>query len=453
MTKMGWLVFYKGRARSRLFPQLPQLSLYHSPTFSITHHIHFINMRSISIVANFVLLAVLVAAQKPKYLGQLRIEPGLDGSKCLNAASNIEGAAVTIEDCSDDATSVNQKWKFVKVTVGKVSGTAVHVFGDATPTPPTPPMCLHVLNGDIAQPLQISACVSDDANQLFFYDYKKNTLTWSDKASCLDVEAADAATPVGLAACTAENPNQVFNVGYLIGELPKISETGQYGYNACKPNNFQSSKCQTAWINSASDFCLWAPPTPGKTVPNTERIEVAWCTAAGRGTRTIPKDTLKGIQFVKTKDYVQITGVGDFTKVNIPKRDEGAELDAHAYDRLGNPIGGLVYGNTFGDSLQYHEWSSFISDREFCFKACVGPDAKKNCPTRYDRLGCYFSIPGKYKKNVFEDCDGDDTEPAGIYGTSTFTQGAKHTPKPHPAGSTSNCVPTPTDAPLRRSRM
>jgi hypothetical protein len=36
---------------------------------------------------------------------------------------------------------------------------------------------------------------------------------------------------------------------------------------------------------------------------------------------------LKGVHFVKTSEYVQVTGVGDFTKINIPKGDSGGELD------------------------------------------------------------------------------------------------------------------------------
>jgi hypothetical protein len=64
---------------------------------------------------------------------------------------------------------------------------------------------------------------------------------------------------------------------------------------------------------------------------------VAWCTKSGRGTRTIPNGTLRGIHFVKTPDYVQITGVGDFTKVNIPRGDAGGEFDPHGADGNGNP--------------------------------------------------------------------------------------------------------------------
>ena len=78
------------------------------------------------------------------------------------------------------------------------------------------------------------------------------------------------------------------------------------------------SNCPRSGVD---DFCLWAPPSPG-TIGDTEGIEVAWCTRSGRGTRTIPDGTLEGVHFVKTPDYVQITGVGDFTKINIPQGDE-----------------------------------------------------------------------------------------------------------------------------------
>ena len=88
--------------------------------------------------------------------------------------------------------------------------------------------------------------------------------------------------------------------------------------------------------SSASDFCLWAPPEVG-TIGDTEREEVAWCTKSGRGTRLIPDGTLSGVHFVKTPDYVQITGKGDFTKINVPAGDYGGELDPHGADAKGNP--------------------------------------------------------------------------------------------------------------------
>jgi len=105
-------------------------------------------------------------------------------------------------------------------------------------------------------------------------------------------------------------------------KLPSKSESGQSGTNACGTKSSQSSKCQTMWMNDADDFCLWAPPSVGN-IGDTERDEVAWCTKSGRGTRVIPDGTLKGVHFVRTKDYVQVTGVGDLTKINVKKGDEG----------------------------------------------------------------------------------------------------------------------------------
>ena len=71
--------------------------------------------------------------------------------------------------------------------------------------------------------------------------------------------------------------------------------------------------------------------TPGS-IGDTDKEVVAWCTKSGRGTRTIPDDTLQGVHFVTTPDYVQVTGVGDFTKLNIPKGDGGGELDNRGSD-------------------------------------------------------------------------------------------------------------------------
>jgi hypothetical protein len=70
------------------------------------------------------------------------------------------------------------------------------------------------------------------------------------------------------------------------------------------------------------------------TIGDTERVNVAYCTKSGRGARTIPNGALKGVHFVKTPEYVQVTGVGDFTKINIPKGDSGGELDDRGADGL-----------------------------------------------------------------------------------------------------------------------
>ena len=75
-------------------------------------------------------------------------------------------------------------------------------------------------------------------------------------------------------------------------------------------------------MNDADDFCLWAPPSLG-TIGDDEREVVAWCTKSGRGTRLIPDGTLSGVHFVRTSNYLQVTGVGNFTNINVAQDDGG----------------------------------------------------------------------------------------------------------------------------------
>ncbi|KAJ6543622.1 carbohydrate-binding module family 13 protein [Mycena vulgaris] len=395
-------------------------------------------MRFTRVAPALSLLFTLVKAQTPAYLGALLLEPGLNNGKCLTAASNTDGAIVTIQACTGAAA---QKWTF--------TGGSVKIFSNTK--------CLDVTGGSTANgvKLQIWTCsTNNNPNQQFWYtgDYH---LSWTNHGKCLDLSdgsQADGNRPQ-LWDCSNTNPNQVWNTGYSANSLPATSENGQTGTNACGTTSSQSSNCQTAWINSADDFCLWAPPTKGS-IGNTEREEVAWCSKSGRGTRTIPNGALKGVHFVKTPDYVQVTGVGDFTKINIPGGDSGGELDPHGADGNGNPIGGLVFGNSFGTGLQYHEWTSFISDTEFCFRACVGPNAARNCQHIYDVMGCFWNMPANYDAGKFENCDADDDLPMGVYGTSTWHQGTSPTPSAHPVAKSSNCVslPSVTVAPAKRRR-
>ncbi|KAJ7764664.1 carbohydrate-binding module family 13 protein [Mycena olivaceomarginata] len=390
---------------------------------------------SLAVTPALSLLFTLAKAQTPAYLGALLLEPGLNNGKCLTAASNTDGAIVTIQAC---AGTTAQQWTF---TAGSVK-----IFGNK---------CLDVPSGSTTNgnKLQIWTCGANNANQQFYYTGDKH-LSWTNHGKCLDLSGgsvADGNRPQ-IWDCSGSNANQIWNTGYSANALPDKTENGQSGTNACGTTSSQSSKCQTAWINSADDFCLWAPPSLGN-IGDTERDEVAWCTKSGRGTRTIPNGALKGAHFVKTPDYVQITGVGDFTKINIRGGDSGGELDPHGADGNGNPVGGLVFGNTFGSALQYHEWTSFISDTEFCFRACIGPNAARNCQHIYDVMGCFWNMPANYDAGKYENCDADDDLPMGVYGTSTWHQGVSPTPTAHPAAKSSNCVAiaSPTvGAPKRR---
>ncbi|EPQ52291.1 hypothetical protein GLOTRDRAFT_112240 [Gloeophyllum trabeum ATCC 11539] len=236
---------------------------------------------------------------------------------------------------------------------------------------------------------------------------------------------------------------QTYSATYLPSNAPPQTEQGQAGTNQCGTGVNQTSLCQNAYINSIDDFCIFGPPEPGpqSVIGNTERIEVAYCMKAGYGTRIIPDGTMQGVYFVQTPDYVQVTGVGDLTKINIPAGDAGGELDPHGADGNGNPIGGLVFSSAFGQLAQMHEWTNFVSATEFCFRACKdGPGAPALCQHIYDEMGCMWNMPGNYSPGAFEQCAGDSGEPMGVYGTSTFYQGQPSTPSAHPAPATSSCT-------------
>ncbi|KII87737.1 hypothetical protein PLICRDRAFT_42246 [Plicaturopsis crispa FD-325 SS-3] len=204
---------------------------------------------------------------------------------------------------------------------------------------------------------------------------------------------------------------QTYTATYLPSNTPDHSEQGQTGTNRCGTGFNQTGLCQNAYLNAVDDFCLFAPPEPGpgSVIGNTERIEIAYCLRNGTGARPIPDGTVKGVQFLQTSEWVQVVGVGDFTKINVPKGDAGGELDPHGADGNGNPIGGLVFSSAFGQLQQIHEWTNFMSDSEFCFRACN--PSSKNAPTFcqhvYDEMGCQWNMPSAgYKQGVFERCSG-----------------------------------------------
>ncbi|EJU02341.1 hypothetical protein DACRYDRAFT_22015 [Dacryopinax primogenitus] len=251
------------------------------------------------------------------------------------------------------------------------------------------------------------------------------------------------AVPLLLSAYTSAQ----YTATYLPSNAPPTSEQDQSGTNQCGSGHSQTSMCQNVYINSVQDFCLWAPPSTdgtNSTIGETERIEVAWCMKDGYGTRLIPDGTIKGAHFVQTPDYVQVTGFGDFTKMNIPAGDQGGELDPHGADGNGNPIGGLVFGSSFGQLQQYHEWTNYMAVDQFCIRACKdSPNAPLLCNHIYDVMGCNWNMPGNYDLGVFENCVGDTGPAMGIYvegnTTSTFQQGQPVTPPAQPAPSSSQC--------------
>ncbi|KAK0218515.1 hypothetical protein EDD85DRAFT_781045 [Armillaria nabsnona] len=249
---------------------------------------------------------------------------------------------------------------------------------------------------------------------------------------------------VALFIVTLSTVGAQYSATYLPDTAPDTSEQGQTGTNKCGTTSSQTSMCQNVYINGVDDFCLWAPPTAGADsgIGNTERIEVSWCLKDGYGTRVIPSGAITGAHFVQTPDFIQVTGTGDLTKLNIPAGDTGGELDPHGADGNGNPIGGLVFSTAFGKLEQVFEWTNFMAADQFCFRACnpAGSMAPTWCQHIYDVMGCAWNMPANYGSGVFESCQGDSGQPMGVYGTSTFHQGDASTPDAHPVPSSSQCT-------------
>ncbi|KAL1756896.1 hypothetical protein FB107DRAFT_247895 [Schizophyllum commune] len=207
----------------------------------------------------------------------------------------------------------------------------------------------------------------------------------------------------------------------------------QFGYNLCNSTTEgPESLCQTSFVNSVDDFCLWGPPEPNSVIGDTEGETVAWCTKPGRGTRLIPPDALKGVQFMKTSAYVQVVGFIDQTKINIAAGDYGGEMDPHGADLRGNPLGGLLYTQAFGDGNKWDqvvEWHNFMGSDMFCIKACdqTNEHAADFCQHIYDRIGCAYNAPNNAQNGTFESCEGDVQDYPGVYTdtngqVSTYTQ-------------------------------
>ncbi|KAF8603916.1 hypothetical protein BDV93DRAFT_441640 [Ceratobasidium sp. AG-I] len=243
---------------------------------------------------------------------------------------------------------------------------------------------------------------------------------------------------VGLAAAVAAQTTSLVPLTdkkFTYPDLPyqvspeQILRGPQFGFNICNSTTEnQQSNCQTSFFNSIDDFCLWAPATANALIADTEAAEVAWCSKKGHGTRVIPGGALKGVQFLTTPDYIQITGFVDQTQINLQSTDEGGELDPHGADEQGNPIGGLVFTNAWSNGnnnsyIQAVEWTNFMGGNMFCYKACnpAGKNPAGYCQHIYDRIGCSYNAPAAYVNGTFEKCDSDSMELPGEYVSNGVT--------------------------------
>ena len=106
----------------------------------------------------------------------------------------------------------------------------------------------------------------------------------------------------------------------------------------------------------------------------------------------------------------------DQTAINIAAGDFGGEMDSAGADQRGNPLGGLMFSNAWGNTTaneqytQVVQWTNFMGANAFCLKACDqrGPNPSRLCEHIYDRVGCNFNVPVKrIEAGLFESCLGD----------------------------------------------
>jgi len=214
---------------------------------------------------------------------------------------------------------------------------------------------------------------------------------------------------------------------------------------------------------------MWSSGQPDDTVGASEAREFAWCTAPGHGTRVIPPGAITGAQWLYSKNYLQVVGFLDQTKVNLNASDLGGELDPHGDDEQGNPLGGIVFTNGFGmnaasfqqvassgnftNNQQYTqviEWIDFIGSGMFCLKMCnpADPQAAQLCAHTYDEIGCSFNAIANYGaiNGSFEVCDSDDMLAPGVYTSNgvvtTWSQTSSPFIPPYTTSipSSSNCA-------------
>jgi len=231
------------------------------------------------------------------------------------------------------------------------------------------------------------------------------------------------------------------NIPYQVSGANAGPRGPQQGYNQCNSTTEgPNSLCQTLIMNDISDFCIWSSPKTNDTIGASEQYEIAWCTKPGHGTRIIHPGAITGAQWLYAKDYVQVVGFIDQTAVGLNALDEGGELDPHGDDEQGNPLGGIVYTNGFGQhaagfaqqfnsktpstasETQVVEWIDFIGSNMFCLKMCNPgslPEAEAAllCNHIYDEIGCTYNAIANYPaiNGSFTVCDSDDMAPPGIF--------------------------------------
>ncbi|KAI9355458.1 hypothetical protein BD770DRAFT_346366 [Pilaira anomala] len=153
-------------------------------------------------------------------------------------------------------------------------------------------------------------------------------------------------------------------------------------------------------VNSQEDFCLFLPPQPGLNIRETENDSIPFCTKKDTVPKAseFPEGFITTAHFLKSDDYVQVTGFFDRSKYNLAATDVGGQYDNHA---KGRPV-----------HAQCKDYKYFVSLIEpeierFCIRCC---NDKNNCNTGRSGYGCLRVVDGDYNRDNNFVSTGDNTE-------------------------------------------
>ncbi|CAG8676714.1 4504_t:CDS:1 [Cetraspora pellucida] len=147
-------------------------------------------------------------------------------------------------------------------------------------------------------------------------------------------------------------------------------------------------------VESPNVFCSFLPRAPNTGIGASEGDAIAFCSVAtvdAPNAGLFPSGLIRTMNFLKTDNYVQITGTIN-SNVYVVPTDGGGQYDinappgasCHGYERFVNLVEPNVQGQTEPGVGR------------FCIRCCNGPTAKDDCPTGRSTVGCENIIPGIY---------------------------------------------------------
>ncbi|GAN08254.1 secreted protein [Mucor ambiguus] len=143
---------------------------------------------------------------------------------------------------------------------------------------------------------------------------------------------------------------------------------------------------QIAQVVDANNFCVFLPPNDSKDriIADTEWNAQAFCignTPKAKNAGKLDSDFIQSAHYLKTDQYVQVTGQINPAKAKLIASDEGGQMDVRA------PMGSSCAG-----------WKYYVNLIEpagntYCMRCC---NDDRTCNRGISEKGCAHIIPGDY---------------------------------------------------------